>query len=140
MQFSDFLDTLRSKTGKAAQKSGSGYSTCCPAHDDKNPSLSISEGSDGKILLKCFAGCSTEAICSSLGLTVSDLFNTSPAHHQNPINIIYSYKDETGRELYRKIRMEPGVGGRDKGFFCERTGDTHKGIFNMFSRKCAAFS
>ena len=29
---------------------------CCPAHDDKNPSLSISQISD-KVLVHCFAGC-----------------------------------------------------------------------------------
>ena len=29
----------------------------CPAHDDQTPSLSISEGSDGIVLVKCFTGC-----------------------------------------------------------------------------------
>lgn len=46
----------------------------CPAHDDRSPSLSISEGHGGRILLKCFAGCSTEAVLEKLGLTWSDLF------------------------------------------------------------------
>ena len=34
-----------------------GYGTArCPAHEDKNPSLSVSER-DGKVLLKCHADC-----------------------------------------------------------------------------------
>jgi hypothetical protein len=45
----------------------------CPAHDDQNPSLSISCGQDGRILLKCFAGCSTEAVVEALGLKFADL-------------------------------------------------------------------
>ncbi len=38
---------------------------CCPAHDDRRPSLSISER-DGKLLVHCFAGCSQEAVWDSL--------------------------------------------------------------------------
>ena len=45
---------------------GKGFMACCPAHDDKNPSLSISETENGKILVKCFAGCSQEAVISEL--------------------------------------------------------------------------
>jgi len=46
----------------------------CPAHEDKNRSLSITEGDDGRVLLYCHAGCSTEDIVRALGLTMSDLF------------------------------------------------------------------
>lgn len=34
----------------------------CPAHDDRNPSLSIADGDDGRLLLYCHAGCSYDAI------------------------------------------------------------------------------
>ena len=30
---------------------------CCPVHDDRSPSLSISAGKDGKVLVRCHAGC-----------------------------------------------------------------------------------
>lgn len=46
----------------------------CPAHDDRQPSLSLREGSDGKTLLHCFAGCAPAAIVEALGLGVADLF------------------------------------------------------------------
>jgi hypothetical protein len=45
----------------------------CPAHPDRHPSLSISDGEKG-VLVKCWAGCSLHDICSALGLTPKDLF------------------------------------------------------------------
>ena len=39
---------------------------CCPAHDDNNPSLSLSETPDGKLLWNCHAGCSQEAVYEKL--------------------------------------------------------------------------
>jgi hypothetical protein len=39
---------------------------CCPAHDDENPSLHISEGSNGKVLFHCFAGCGQLAVIDVL--------------------------------------------------------------------------
>jgi|GEM_PF-1900488 len=46
----------------------------CPAHDDRNPSLSIRELDDGRVLLHCFAGCKTEDVLTSLGLGWGVLF------------------------------------------------------------------
>ena len=53
---------------------GKFYMARCPSHDDKNPSLKIMETSDGKILIRCFAGCATHDILDSIGLTFNDLF------------------------------------------------------------------
>jgi putative DNA primase/helicase len=44
----------------------------CPAHDDKDPSLSVALR-DGRVLLHCFAGCSPEAVLEAVGLTWRDL-------------------------------------------------------------------
>ncbi len=57
-----------------AKANGRGWMAICPAHDDRAPSLSISEGDDGRTLLKCHAGCSTANIVKALGLQMSDLF------------------------------------------------------------------
>jgi len=45
----------------------------CPCHDDVHPSLSI-RLAENRLLLKCFAGCSTSDILESCGLTWADLF------------------------------------------------------------------
>ncbi len=124
------MNLIRSKTGKTPRKSGGGYSVCCPAHDDENPSLSIKEGSNGKILLNCFAGCPVEAICSSLSLEISDLFESDFAT-QALTRTVYSYKDERNHELYRKIRIEPGYNGKSKSFFSEHTDENGIVIQNL---------
>ena len=50
------------------------WTACCPAHTDKTPSLSITEASDGKVLLHCFSGCETSDVMASIGLEFRDLF------------------------------------------------------------------
>ena len=44
---------------------GNRYIACCPAHDDRNPSLSITQGKD-KLLVHCFAGCTQEEVIDAL--------------------------------------------------------------------------
>ena len=46
----------------------------CPAHDDKSPSLSISETGDGTVLIRCWAGCGAKDIVGAVGLSLRDLF------------------------------------------------------------------
>ena len=62
---------------KNVRRSGDGNQASCPCHDDQSPSLSVLEGDDGRVLLKCFAGCTAEDIVRSIGLTMADLFVTS---------------------------------------------------------------
>ena len=50
------------------------YMACCPAHNDKSPSLSLRQKRNGNILINCFAGCSAEDIMFSIGMNLSDLF------------------------------------------------------------------
>jgi hypothetical protein len=60
-QIADFLNAQRAGAGRWMAK--------CPAHPDRSPSLSIREGRDGRVLLRCFAGCKTEEVLKKLGLT-----------------------------------------------------------------------
>lgn len=66
-----------------ATSSGTGgqYSGICPAHHDKSPSLSISI-QQGQILLFCHAGCDTNQILRKLGITIQNLFESSPVGSQ----------------------------------------------------------
>jgi hypothetical protein len=67
------LDTLLSRLTKVKGRNGS-WTACCPAHEDKSPSLGIRQAEDGRILLHCFAGCSVQAITGAVGMDVGDLF------------------------------------------------------------------
>jgi len=63
------------------RRTGDGkWIACCPAHQDKNPSLSIKHTDDGKILIHCFAGCEVDAIVSAVGLTLADLMPDNPTY------------------------------------------------------------
>ena len=56
------------------KKTGAGeWVACCPAHEDRSPSLAIKETEDGRVLIHCFAGCEPQAILSSVGLKFSDV-------------------------------------------------------------------
>ncbi len=62
------------------------FTARCPAHEDTEPSLSIGEGDDGRVLLKCFAGCTAEDIVAALGLEMSDLFPDGGEGGVTPLN------------------------------------------------------
>ena len=63
------------------RKSGKGYMARCPAHADRGPSLSITEGDD-RILMHCFAGCSVNAVCEAIGIQIRDLFASTIEPHE----------------------------------------------------------
>jgi hypothetical protein len=51
-----------------------GWSARCPAHSDRVNSLTVAEGSDGRALIHCHAGCEFEEVVAALGITVRSLF------------------------------------------------------------------
>jgi len=55
----------RSGEGRSRPSSG-GWLAVCPAHDDRSPSLSLSNGQNGKLLYNCFAGCASEDVRRAL--------------------------------------------------------------------------
>ena len=65
----DFLLSLEKVRPSGINK----YMSCCPAHDDKSPSMVIFDHGD-KIGVHCFAGCSVDEICASIGMEVKDLY------------------------------------------------------------------
>ena len=72
---SNFLSRL-----SGVVKTGNGWDACCPCrNDDDNPSLSIAEERDGKILVYCHrgGGCGATEIVSSVGMTLADLMPPS---------------------------------------------------------------
>lgn len=74
---SSAFDDLVAACGGAVRHSGKETICRCPAHKDDNPSLCITVADDGKILLHCFAGCTTESVMQKLGLDMSILAGDS---------------------------------------------------------------
>lgn len=67
--------TLADLLGQLSEvrRDGDGFLALCPAHEDTRPSLRISVSDAGKVLVKCRAGCETDAVLDALRLTMADL-------------------------------------------------------------------
>jgi len=93
------------------RSSGGGWTACCPAHSDTNPSLAIDEGSNGKVLLHCRAGCSQDAVIDAvrrLGLE-PDGKPGSRVRQRLPARrtvATYDYRDESGQLAYQVVRWK----------------------------------
>ncbi|GAA4973931.1 AAA family ATPase [Pseudonocardia tropica] len=96
--------------GLRIQRRSDGYQVQCPAHDDRTPSLGVSEGDDGRALLVCRAHCDTEDVVAGLGLTMADLFpdnNHSPATSSRSSPAApaeYVYRRPDGSESFKVVR------------------------------------
>ena len=113
------------------RKTSNGWQALCPAHEDKTPSLSVSVGDTGHVLLHCHRGCSLEEILSAVALEHRDLFpvahsgaqgssqkratprtpprptNGAPGRAGKQIVAKYPYADAEGELLFEVVRYEP---------------------------------
>jgi hypothetical protein len=101
MTYDDFVDKL-----DGVEEHGGYIMALCPGHEESRPSLSVSEGDEGKIILKCHAGCSAATIVKSMGLGLRDLFPGNAAPLGEP-EAIYVYTDELRTVLFEAVRF-PG--------------------------------
>ena len=72
------IDLALSKLDRVKAAGPGKWMACCPAHEDRTPSLSVSAGEDGRVLLNCFAGCPVENVLAGTGLQWGDL-HASPS-------------------------------------------------------------
>jgi replicative DNA helicase len=110
---SENVDAILQKL-KNVKKTSTGWSSVCPGHEDNSNSLSITVGTDGKLLLYCFVGCKFEHILASLG-----------EGQKAVIDKTYRYVDEDGKLLYEVIRKHP------KGFSQRRPAGGGKWEWNL---------
>ena len=108
----------------------------CPAHNDGRPSLKVSEGNEGRILLKCFAGCNAGDICSSAGIELKDLMppqkeNSNNGNHiKRRLDDVYPYIDERGKLIYQVLRYIP------KGFMQRKPDPDRDGEWILSTKGC----
>jgi putative DNA primase/helicase len=84
---------------------GGAWTALCPAHEDRNPSLSV-RGIEGQALAYCHAGCDTSDVLAALNLTTRDLYD-------EPTGATYSYDD--GRRVHRSPDKKFRQSGATKG-------------------------
>src|SRR4051794_21249791 len=68
--------------GGARRRGDGSYSCRCPAHDDRNPSLTLNLGKSGKLLWHCHANCPSGAVLEAL--KERGLLNADGAHGHDP--------------------------------------------------------
>ncbi|MDP8931084.1 MAG: hypothetical protein M3O70_21555, partial [Actinomycetota bacterium] len=90
--------------GCRPRRSGRGWNSLCPSHEADgsrrhNPSLSVSEGSDGRALVNCHAGCELEAVLAPLTLVAGDLFPPGPDRSRPQAGRAEDGPGFTGEEL-----------------------------------------
>ena len=113
-----------------AKKIGRGWLASCPlpghgqGHGDKNPSLSISDGDDGKPLFKCHSGCDQHELFAAIrdyGL-LPDIEIRDPLASIKPLPALQApvlehewlYEDEDGEQLFIKQRFKTNTAkGKD---------------------------
>ena len=67
------IDILLSRLQKVRPAGNNRWTACCPAHDDKTPSLTVTQARD-KVLIHCFSGCLPDEVIAATGLSWDDMF------------------------------------------------------------------
>ena len=104
---------LASKDCRPRQSRPGQWTARCPntvAHTrgDRNPSLSVAIGEDGRALVHCATGCSVEAVATALGLDVVDLFPDRPEEAAaRRVVATYDYHDADGTVVMQAVRYDP---------------------------------
>ena len=117
------IDKVLSHFKGVVQTSPKTWKALCPAHKDKNPSLSITL-EPKRILMYCQAGCNFEEIIASVSLTHADLRDGKQGS-MKAIAATYNYFNDKGKLIYQVCRTE----GKD--FFQRRPGPDGKWIPNL---------
>jgi hypothetical protein len=117
--YARIIDHLRAH-GKKVRETRPGQQAMaqCPAHEDRNPSLSIT-GIEGQVLAYCHAGCPIEAVLDALGMTKSDLYDDTrgatyvyevapgqiqPTAHRNPEKKFWQTGDTQSQPILYRLR------------------------------------
>ena len=125
MTLDELLDRL-----EGVRPAGHGYVAVCPAHDDSEASLGVTDGDSG-LLLTCYAGCETKDVVDALGLEWNDLYHEprkKGAAVLGEPEAIYVYTDEVGEELFQSLRYRTDKG---KTFRQRHHGESGEWVGNM---------
>jgi hypothetical protein len=118
------IDELATLLAKPKRTSRGGLVALCPAHEDRERSLSVDAGRDGRILVRCFAACTAPEIAAALGLEMHDLFADDDG-----VEAILPARERLGQTRYeirgvdgtlRAIHVRIPLGGGRKRYIWKR--------------------
>jgi hypothetical protein len=105
------IEDRLSAQGCQPRRTGTHVVARCPAHDDREPSLSVSPGRDQAVVVHCHAGCAPDDVIAALDLTWSELAPpaATPSGGRGLGEVVaeYEYTDEAGVPLFRVRRFDP---------------------------------
>ena len=108
------VDALRSH-GSVVRDTADGVMAQCPAHDDRNPSLSVEVGRTGdRVVVHCFAGCADDDVMTELGLDPKrDWYDEHTTYRYAGGALVYRGVDE----LRGKKTFHQGGNKQDRSLF-----------------------
>lgn len=92
-------EALEAAGSRTVSRGSDAFSAQCPAHEDRNPSLSVRVGDSDSVVLYCHAGCDTDSVVGALGLSMRDLY-------AKPGGLTYTYTDRLGATV-RTVMRKP---------------------------------
>ena len=101
----ELVEHLQARGAEVRRVRDGDYMAQCPAHDDRTPSLHVTDR-DGKVLLSCQAGCESLAVVEAAGLDWDALFHES-RNGGREIVATYDYTDPDGRLVFQAVRYWP---------------------------------
>lgn len=109
------IEAARDK-GLVVKEFADRFAVQCPAHADREPSLSV-RPIEGSTLLYCHAGCSAQDVVDGLGLTLRDLFDDEVGQEyvypggrvvrRTPDKEFFQSGNKTDRSLFHADRIGP---------------------------------
>ncbi|MEA5115973.1 MAG: AAA family ATPase [Geobacteraceae bacterium] len=118
------LEGIAHALGGASRKANGGYVARCPVHDDSTASLSI-DVKDGKLVVKCFAGCNQADVVAAL--KSRGLWSEKERQEKTKRRIVakYDYRNADGKLIFQVLRYEL------KGFSQRRPDGKGRWIYNL---------
>jgi len=102
------IDQILAAFTKVRRVSDGRWIARCPAHKDRSPSLSL-KVADDRVLIHCFAGCSTDQVLIAAGLDWSDLFPESSSHIPPPSHSQKRVDPQKTRRLEAERQLREGA-------------------------------
>lgn len=99
------IDKLLPLLSKLKKRGHDRWIACCPAHDDKSPSLTIRELENNSLLIHCFSGCDVGMVLDAIGLSISDLF-VNDSKQNKPIKTPFPAQDILSALLFEAQIIE----------------------------------